>query len=124
MNHDIRLARSPGFRKTDRLRQVARNAFLHTIGNPTRNSLDLLIAQAALSFKDAVSVDRFPRRHQPRFHRLLDFERVPSGVRIGNQRKGCDAGGPMTCLAMLLKNSNDLIVEGDGTLSAELQNEQ
>jgi len=55
---------------------------------------------------------------------MLDLKRMPPGFVIGQQRKRRNVARPVTCLAMLLKNSNDLIVEGDGTLSAELRNEQ
>src|SRR5437867_10192526 len=50
---------------------------------------------------------------------MLDLKRMPPGFVIGQQRKRRDAARPVTCLAMLLKNSNDLIVEGHRRLSVK-----
>src|SRR5213596_1042484 len=50
---------------------------------------------------------------------MLDLKRVPPSLVIGQQRKWRNVAGPVTCLAMLLKNSNDLIVEGHCRLSVK-----
>jgi hypothetical protein len=61
-----------------------------------------------------MSVHWLPRRHLVRFHSGLHLERVHSRVGICQQRERRDVAGTMARLAVLLKNPDDLIVEGDG----------
>src|SRR5438093_3029963 len=61
-----------------------------------------------------MGIHRLPGRHGLQRDFSSDGRRPGPGIRIGHQRKWRNVTRPMTRLAVLLEDPNDLIVESDG----------
>ena len=58
-----------------------------------------------------MGIRRFPWRHFARLDGLADLKRVRPRFLVSHQRKRRDIAWVMACLAMLLKDAYDLVVE-------------
>src|SRR5438094_5952898 len=107
----IRPSGLPAICKRRKRRLIARVALRRAVLGPSPDQSNLIIRQAPLVGKLAVSRFRFPWWHEAALRRAGDQLRTPCCIFISEQREWRYFAGAMAGGAMLIKNRRDILVE-------------